>query len=257
MYTGNSLGDGCNIRSGEIDGIGQIAPFIGPAASLISPLISLISGKQHFSPYGFLVDDYPDNIVANEVKINQLQTQIANLMHQPPPAPYAPAQGFQGHNGSPAWQATMLPLIQKYAPGYTQYVATYARQLGDGYNQTFAAQLQLIQQLSAQLQQAQGYGAVQASIPIPGSATAIPAASYPLPIGAPGQYYPPVVPNPAMYSPPPSYFPGSPSPAIDLAPQPPPPQQIVGADMTNYLLMGFGAFALILLVLAQRKPAKG
>jgi hypothetical protein len=151
----------------------------------------------------------------------------------------------------------MLPLIQKYAPGYTQYVATYARQLGDGYQQTYSSQLQILQQLNAQLMQAQGYGAVQASVPIPGSATAIPGASYPSPIGAPGQYYPPVVPNPAMYAPPPSYFPGSPSPAIDLAPQPPPPQQIVGADMTNYLLMGFGAFALILLVLAQRKSAKG
>lgn len=260
---------------GEV-GLGPLViPAVSAVSSLIGPLTSLISGKKHYSPWGFLIDDYPDNIVANETKINQLQQQLAMLIGQAPPPQFAPASGFQGHKGSPAWQATMMPLIQKYAPGYVQYVKGYDRQLVDGYQQAYQAQQNIMNTLGQQITQAQQQRGIIEGTAIPGSPTALPPLSQPYPNyytppgtqtpmlmapqGVPGAYYQsPISPYPQMTQP--TYLPpiSSPMPSNITVSTPGSQPQVIQAGFENWpmLLVAGGAALMIILATSKQSPAR-
>lgn len=260
-------------------GLGPLViPAISAVGSIAAPLMSLISGKKHPSPWGFLVDDYPDNIVANETKINSLQSQLARLLGQQPPPPYAPASGFSGKKGSDAWQATMMPLIAKYAPGYTQYVPHYERALGDGYQQAYASQLDIINRLSQQVAQVSQQRGIIDSSTIPGSATAPPPLSsmYPglmtppgmiqpgfltAPPGAPGTYYQsPISPIPGLTTP--SYLPNisSPIPSNITISNPgagsSSGQPNFMASMGSWPILLVGGIGVLMVLMAPGAPAK-
>lgn len=151
--------------------IGSVVPGVGSAiGAAVGAVAGLLSGKAHYSPWGFLYDDYPQHIYQNEVQIRNLKNAIAHLQGQPE----VPLPPMYSKTGGAQYQASMQDIVPKYVPGSESQIAAYSRTLnepGGAYEQTVQIQLGLIPQLTQQLNSLQGTTLVASGIPIAGSAT--------------------------------------------------------------------------------------
>lgn len=207
------------------------------AAIKLAPMIaSLVSGKKHYSPWGFLYDDYPMHIGENEQNIVALKNAINKIQGGPQITP--PPQVNRND-----WQqslSVMKTIVPQYVAGQESALNSNNRSLnesGGGYERTYAAQAALIPQLQSQLQQLQMRAAV--APPAPASATTPP---------------PPSAPLPQLVAPPPTVYPSG----AAYAPQPISiTQPTTQADMTGmgqlgpYLPYIVGGAALLLAVLVS------
>jgi hypothetical protein len=272
MYSGSSPGCGCNQRPGETSGLGIAPAIIGAGAALIGPLSKLFGGKpEHMSPWGFHVDDYSAHILDAERQIVALKNQIAQILRQTPPmfpqTPWPPATpGAFSNATKQAWYDTMRPVVAQYSAQSDCVTSNNQVNPGGCYEQTYSAQLNIINQLKSQLAQAQSSSQFQ--IPMPGSASIInpnygPASQYQgVPLVA-SQYYPGTnIPMPGatgMLPMAPSSIPRAPS-TIQMPQSYPQNQGVFGADMSNWLIIGAGVIGFVMIMSAQRsapKSAKG
>lgn len=220
----------------QLHGMGQIGPAATAISSLIGPVASLISGKKHYSPWGFLYDDYPMHIGENEQNIVALKNAINKIQGGPQITP--PPQVNRND-----WQqslSVMKQIVPQYVAGQESALNSNSRTLnesGGGYEQTYARQAALIPQLQSQLQQLQ---MKQAATPAaPASATLPPLPSAPLPqlMAPPATVYP----AQAQYAPQPiSITTAAPSQQADMMGQLGPylPYIIGGAALLLALLVG-------------------
>jgi hypothetical protein len=243
MYQARTLGD---VTSGATGGaaVGSAVPGIGTAiGGAVGAVAGLLSGKVHHSPWGFLYDDYPQNIYQNEVQIRQAKNAIAHLQGQPE----VPMPPMYSKTGGAQYQASMQDIVPKYVPGSEQQIASYSRTLnepGGAYERTVQIQLGLIPQLQAQMRALQGSSIIASGIPIAGSATMPPQPQLmfqaPIPTTASTFQIPQSSYQPSPFSP-------SPSP------------QYAGAGMMDTSALGgyapyiIGAIGLAVILLNQRQ----
>jgi hypothetical protein len=151
----------------------SILPGIGTAVgAAIGAVGGLLVGKKHYSPWGFLYDDYPKRIYANEVEIVNLKNAISALQGGPqlPKPPDPLAGGFD----KTRFIAAMLQIVPQYAPGSESQIKSFDRRGNEpgGSNEiAYGAQISLIPQLQQQLASLQTAAAIRGNVPSPGSAT--------------------------------------------------------------------------------------
>lgn len=289
MYCGEQTGCGCNVRSGEMSELGFL-PAVAAGVSIASTAMSLFKGKpQHYSPWGFHVDEYSQHILDAEGQIASLKRQIAQTYGQQPQFPMTPwppaTPGAFSSSTKQAWYDAMRPVVAQYS-SQADCVTNNNQVLPGGcYEQTYAAQLKLIEQLKAQLGQAGP--AMQMQPLAPGSATIynpnvplMQQPGYPAygPGMGPGGYgTPPFLPTQQYGTSPffpqspipfpqtqaPQYLPPGVTPSISItqpgAPGSSPGSAMFGADMSNWLLIGAGVIGFVLIMSAQRsspQPAR-
>jgi hypothetical protein len=176
------------------DGMGQLP--ITAALQVIPLAVSLFGGKKHYSPWGFLYDDYPLHIGENEQTIVTLKNAIAQYTGAQQITP--PPQVNRGD-----WQqslSVMKQIVPQYISGQESALASNNRSLnesGGGYERTYAAQAALIPKLQAQYNQLQVTAKPAPGQPASGSPMA------PAPYGgpAPPSLIAPSFSTPAYYSP--------------------------------------------------------
>lgn len=262
MYAGTSPACGCNTRPGEMSGLGQgVLPFVSPATSILGVAASLFKGKpEHYSPWGFHVDEYSAHILDAERQIAQLKTQLATAMHQPPPQfplpNWPPATpGKFSSSTKKAWYDAMRPVVAQYSSQADCVTNNNQVMPGGCYEQSYSQQLKLIEQLKTLLAQSQGYASLIP--PAPGSATAFTGSAY-LPYSGIPQPFAPVPGFPQSYAPAmPSYYPSAPSStpqSVTITQPGGGAPQIFGADMNNVLLIGAGLLGLFLIMSANKAP---
>ncbi len=210
------------------EGLGQWVALATAALSAASQG-GLFAGKVHYSPYGFLYDDYPQ-------KIWEAEKAIAEGTGQPIPPQFSKTGGAQ-------YQASMLAIVPKYVPGSEQMIANYDRRLneaGGAYEVTYGKQLDRLKKLVAG-QTVPPPALATAVIPAQSSSAAVPIAAQPnLPALTQDVFQTPGV---------------APAPGQPGYPPPPGARPIMQASMFPDLsqiplpvILGAGALLLLLLV---------
>lgn len=211
-------------------------PYGAAIGAAIGAAASLLQGKQHYSPWGFLYDDYPQHIWQNESTIVSLENQLNQLTGKP----QIPAPPMYSKTGGAQYQASMQAIVPKYVPGSEQQIANYDRTLnesGGAYEQTVAAQLAIIPQLQQELAQLKG-----------GSIPASPAVTIGQPLVAPYSSAPVTIPQTvAPYS-----YSLSPTPQTSAQPQ----QQTALAGFGTPILLGIMGLAALMVMRAPNYPEK-
>lgn len=144
MYVSSRGETGASMRVLNAARPDQGLGFITAAAAIISAAATgatLFGGKEHRTPWGFLYDEYPR-------KIYEAEAAIAQATGQPlPPDP----GGGATPAGGPQYQASMLAIVPKYAPGSESQIAAYDRRLNEpngAYEVAYTKQLGVLQSLA-------------------------------------------------------------------------------------------------------------
>lgn len=145
--------------------LGQVLPAISAGAGLISPLISLFAGKKHYSPWGFLYDEYLQRIWDNE-------TQISAAIGAPEPMGPRPIP----RTDTPNLKEVAKSIVSKYVPGAEAQIDVWDRRLnepGGAFEIAYQKQLAYLAQLTGQPAPAMPPQSQYAAVPV-SAQTAIP-----------------------------------------------------------------------------------
>ena len=178
MYLGNRQCAECS------PGLGinpLIVPGVQAAGALTLPLFQIFGGKKHYSPWGFLYDEYYDKIYQNEQNIAALKKAIGELTGVAPVFPETPwpPTYVSAKANLQAAQKVAVPIVSQYTANTNCVYDKHQVEPGGCYEESYGKQLGLIKSLESELQAARTQAQLRASVPSPGSATA------PMPQGVP------------------------------------------------------------------------
>lgn len=209
---GNTVTTAQDVAKGAAGGA-ALGPIGAAAGAILGLTAGLLTKKPPtISAFGFHVDDYASHIVDSERQIANLMRAIADITHttaqfpsspwpaDPASSPNEPGFGSCKYAGIPCgqWASALRPILSKY--GQNPNCVADKNQVAPGgcYEQVLSAQLQTIQGLTQQLQQAQAAASQPTSSPgspvnpiiqqIPGAGSNLPAQYQSPQYQQPGQY---------------------------------------------------------------------